>query len=83
MNTKYSMTRKIIGIYIIIFSLSGIIFILSLAWMISNISNIKAGEDTWFNYVFGINIYIFVTLLALGLLGLIINIITKYINRKK
>jgi hypothetical protein len=78
--------RKIIGIYVIIFSLSGIIFIVSLAWMISNLSNIKAGDDTWFNYIFGINMYILGGLLILGLVGIIVYLIDnvfKYISKNR
>jgi hypothetical protein len=79
--------RKIIGIYVIICSLSGILFIVSLAWMIFNLSNIKAGEEaTWFNYIFGINMYILGGLLILGLVGIIVYLIDnvfKYISKNR
>lgn len=75
--------KKIIGTYVILVAISGITFILGFIWLVYNISDSMAGLKPVLSYVFGINIYIFTTLLAVGLLGLIINLITKYSNRKK
>jgi hypothetical protein len=75
--------KRIIGTYIILVAISGIVLILSLIWLVYNISDSKAGLKPLLSYIFGINIYIFATLLVIGVLGLIINTIIKYTNRKK
>jgi hypothetical protein len=75
--------KKIIGTYVILVALSGIILILGFIWLVYNISDSKAGLKPLLSYIFGMNIYIFATLLAIGVLGLIINTITKYSNRKQ
>lgn len=75
--------RKYIGIYMIVLSLSGIILILGFIWLVYNISDSMAGEKSLLSYIFGMNIYIFIILLVVGVLGLILNTITKYISKKK
>jgi peptidoglycan biosynthesis protein MviN/MurJ (putative lipid II flippase) len=77
------MMKKIIGIYMILLGLSGIILILGFIWLVYNISTSMAGEKSLLSYIFGINIYIFITLLVAGVLGLILNTITKYVSNKK
>jgi hypothetical protein len=72
--------KKIIGTYIILVAISGITFILGFLWLIYNVGDSMAGLKPLLSYVFGVNIYVFATLSAVGL---IISIITKYINRKK
>lgn len=74
--------KKRSGIYVIVLSLSGIILILGFIWLVYNISDSMAGEKSLLSYIFGINIYIFITLLALGVLGLILNTIFKYSKKK-
>ena len=77
------MMTKIIGIYVIMFGLSGIILILGFIWLVYNISDSMAGEKSLLSYIFGMNIYIFIILLVVGVLGLILNTITKYVSKKK
>lgn len=77
------MMTKIIGIYVIMFGLSGIILILGFIWLVYNISASMAGEKSLLSYIFGMNIYIFIILLVVGVLGLILNTITKYVSNKK
>ena len=76
------MRKKLIGIYFILLGISGINLILSFIWLVYNIGDSKAGLKPLLSYIFGMNIYIFATLLAVGVLGVIINTITKYINRR-
>jgi hypothetical protein len=75
--------KRIIGTYIILVAISGIVLILSFIWLVYNISDSMAGLKPLLSYVFGINIYIFATLLVVGVLGAIINILIKYSNKKK
>lgn len=75
--------KKIIGTYMIVLGLSGIILILGFIWLVYNISDSMAGEKSLLSYIFGMNIYIFIILLVVGLLGLILNTITKYVSKKK
>lgn len=75
--------KKIIGTYMIVLGLSGIILILGFIWLVYNISDSMAGEKSLLSYIFGMNIYIFIILLVVGVLGLILNTITKYISKKK
>jgi|GEM_PF-983814 len=75
--------KKIIGTYMIAFGLSGIILILGFIWLVYNISDSMAGEKSLLSYIFGMNIYIFIILLVVGVLGLILNTITKYVSKKK
>lgn len=67
----------------IAFGLSGIILILGFIWLVYNISDSMAGEKSLLSYIFGMNIYIFIILLVVGVLGLILNTITKYVSKKK
>lgn len=77
------MDEKYIGTYMIVLGLSGIILILGFIWLVYNISDSMAGEKSLLSYIFGMNIYIFIILLVVGVLGLILNTITKYISKKK
>ena len=67
----------------ILFGLSGIILILGFIWLVYNISDSMADEKSLLSYIFGMNIYIFIILLVVGVLGLILNTITKYVSKKK
>jgi CDP-diglyceride synthetase len=77
------MDKKYIGTYMILFGLSGIILILGFIWLVYNISDSMADEKSLLSYIFGMNIYIFIILLVVGVLGLILNTITKYVSKKK
>ena len=67
----------------IVLGLYGIILILGFIWLVYNISDSMAGEKSLLSYIFGMNIYIFIILLVVGVLGLILNTITKYVSKKK
>lgn len=74
--------KKIIGIYVIVLSLSGISFIISMLFIISNIAYIKEGGNIWFNYFFIINLNLLLVLLALGLLSGLYYLAIKYFKKK-
>lgn len=65
------MRKKLIGIYFIILGISGITLISSIIFMIYNLSDIKAGREIWFNYIFIINMYTFIALLVGGAISYI------------
>jgi len=74
------MRKKLIGIYFILLGISGITLISSIVFMVYNLSNIKAGQEVWFNYIFIINMYAFITLLGLGAISYIY---FRYIKHNK
>lgn len=51
------MDKKYIGTYIIVLSLSGISFIVSMLFIISNITYIKEGGNIGFNYFYWLVIF--------------------------
>jgi hypothetical protein len=74
------MRKKLIGIYFILLGISGITLILSIVFMVYNLSDIKSGKEIWFNYIFIINMYAFIALLAVGAISAIY---LKYIKQHK
>ena len=74
------MRKKLIGIYFILLGISGITLISSIVFMVYNLSEIKAGKEIWFNYIFIINMYIFIALLVLGAISYIY---LRYIKQHK
>jgi hypothetical protein len=74
------MRKKLIGIYFILLGISGITLILSIVFMVYNLSDIKSGKEIWFNYIFIINMYAFITLLVLGAISYIY---FRYIKHNK
>lgn len=74
--------KKPIVIYVIVLSLSGINFIISMLFIISNIAYIKEGGNIWFNYFFIINLNLLLVLLAIGLLGGLYYLASKYFKKK-
>lgn len=76
------MDEKYIGIYIILLGLSGISFIVSMLFIISNITYIKEGGNTGFNYFFIINLNLLLALLAIGLFGGLYYLAIRYFKKK-
>lgn len=74
--------KKIIGIYIILLGLSGISFIISMLFIISNITYIKEGGNTGFNYFFIINLNLLLVLLTLGIFSGLYYLAIKYFKKK-
>lgn len=74
--------RKILGLYLIIFSISGMLFIAGLGWSIANISQSKTGEGTILDPIIWGNTYIFIGLLITGLIIGFFHIIISNFSRK-
>jgi hypothetical protein len=74
------MRKKLIGIYFVVLGISGIALISSIVFMVYNLSDIKSGKEIWFNYIFIINMYAFITLLVLGAISYIY---FRYIKHNK
>jgi hypothetical protein len=74
------MIKKLIGIYFILLGITGITLIASIVFMVYNLSDIKSGKEIWFNYIFIINMYAFITLLVLGAISYIY---FRYIKHNK
>ena len=74
------MRKKLIGIYFILLGISGITLISSIVFMVYNLSNIKAGREILFNYIFIINMYTFIALLVVGAIS---SIYIRYIKQHK
>ena len=74
--------KKLVGIHMIVLGLSGMSFIVSMLFIISNIAYIKEGGNIGFNYFFIINLNLLLILLALGLLGGLYYLAIKYFKKK-
>lgn len=76
------MDEKYIGIYVILLGLSGISFIVSMLFIISNITYIKEGGNIGFNYFFIINLNLLLVLLALGIFSGLYYLAIMYFKKK-